>query len=75
MEFFAEVVKAESAWNTKGRHIIVSLGKKDKTAEYWPRLLKATGKNLKISVDWSKWIDEDDLDDAKEDDSFNPDAM
>ena len=68
LEFFAEIVKAESAWNTKGRHIIVSLSKKDKDQEYWPRLLKATGKNLKIQVDWSKWIDEDDLADAPEDD-------
>ena len=48
IEFFAEIVKSESAWNTKGRHIIVSLSKKDKGAEYWPRLLKQAGKNQRI---------------------------
>ena len=71
IEFFAEVVKSESAWNTKGRHIVVSIAKKDKTTEYWPRLLKQAGKNQRITVDWSKWIDEDDLDenDQGEDDS------
>ena len=29
MEFFAEIVKADSAWNTKGRNVIVTLGKKE----------------------------------------------
>jgi hypothetical protein len=48
MEFFAEIVKSESAWNTKGRHIIVTLSKKDKDAEYWQRLLKTTVKNARI---------------------------
>jgi hypothetical protein len=48
MEFFTEIVKSESAWNTKGRHVIVTLGKLDKEAEYWPRLLKSTQKNARI---------------------------
>ena len=76
MEFFAEIVKSESAWNTKGRNIIVSISKKDKETEYWPRLLKTSVKNARIQVDWSKWIDEDDLDDAKPDDSaYDADGM
>ena len=59
MEFFAEVEKEKSAWNTKGRNVIISLAKKDTEAEYWTRLTKAKVKNQKIQVDWSKWVDED----------------
>lgn len=36
------------------------LAKKDKEASYWPRLIKETGKNNYITVDWNKYIDEDD---------------
>ena len=69
-------MKSESAWNTKGRHVVVSIAKKDKTSEYWPRLLKQAGKNQRISVDWSKWIDEDELDENEPGDSeLDPDAM
>ena len=59
MEFFGEVEKEKSAWNTKGRNVIISLAKKDTEAEYWTRLTKAKVKNQKIQVDWSKWVDED----------------
>ena len=38
MEFFAAIVKADSAWNTKGRNVIVTLSKKEQDEEYWPRL-------------------------------------
>ena len=60
MEFFAELDKESSAWNIKGRNVIINLAKKDTDAEYWPRLTKAKVKNSKITVDWSKWVDEDD---------------
>ena len=59
MEFFAEIVKEDSAWNTKGRNVIINLAKKDTDAEYWTRLTKAKVKNARIQVDWSKWVDED----------------
>ena len=76
MEFFAEIEKSESAWNTKGRNIIVSISKKDKEAEYWDRLLKTTVKNHRLSIDWSKWIDEDELDGAGAGDAeFDADQM
>ena len=59
MEFFADVVKEESAWNTKGRNVIINLSKKDKDAdEYWPRLTKDKVKNQRIQVDWAKWVEE-----------------
>lgn len=76
MEFFAEIVKSESAWNTKGRNIIVSISKKEKDEEYWPRLLKSSTKNHRIQIDWSKWVEEDELAGAAPGDSeFDADQM
>jgi hypothetical protein len=66
MEFFSAVNKAESKWNTKGRNTIFNISKEDKDAEYWPRLFKDKAKNSRISVDWSKWVDEDEADNAPE---------
>ena len=48
MELFGEVVVEESKWNTKGRNVIVSIAKKDDSAEYWPRLTKDKAKNNSI---------------------------
>ena len=31
MEVFEPIVKDESAWNVKGRNVLISLAKKDKT--------------------------------------------
>jgi len=59
MEFFAEVDKAKSAWNTSGRNIRFTIQKKDEDAEYWPRITKEKVKNSKITTDWSLWVDED----------------
>ena len=75
MEFFAEIVKADSAWNTKGRNVIVTLSKKAKEEEYWPRLTKDKVKNHKIQIDWSKWVDEDEVADSADPAGFDADAM
>ena len=76
LELFAEVVKEESRWNTKGRNIILVLFKKEKEEEYWPRITKEKIKNPHIQIDWSKWIDEDE-EDAKNanEEEFNPNMM
>ena len=77
MEFFAEVDKEASAWDTKGRNIMFSIAKKDVDAEYWPRITKDKVKNAKITTDWSKWVDEDDEADEgdKGMDGFDPSMM
>ena len=64
MEFFAAVNKADSKFNSKGRNPIITLAKEDKDAEYWPRLTKEKVKNSRITVDWNKWVDEDEEDAA-----------
>ena len=73
MELFNGVVKSESGWNLKGRNVSFRLTKKeDDQEEYWPRLTKDKTKNQKITIDWSKWVDEDDVGEspAPEDDGM-----
>ena len=64
MEVYEPIVKEESAWNTKGRNVIINIAKKDKsqTEEWWPRLTKDKVKNQLITIDWSRWKDPDDAD-------------
>jgi hypothetical protein len=64
MEFFAAIVKADSKFNTKGRNPIITLAKAETDGEYWPRLTKDKVKNSRITVDWNKWVDEDEEDEA-----------
>ena len=66
MEFFAGIVKADSKFNAKGRNPIITLAKADAEAEYWPRITKEKVKNSRITVDWNKWVDEDEEDAAPE---------
>lgn len=65
MELFNGVNKSKSGWNLKGRNVSFRLEKKDDDREeYWPRLTKDKVKNQKITIDWSKWVDEDDVPEA-----------
>ena len=65
LELYKGVIKSESGWNLKGRNAIFRLVKEEvDRSEYWPRLTKDKVKNQKIQVDWSKWVDEDEVDDA-----------
>ena len=58
---FEPIVKSESAWNLKGRNILISVSKKDKEQEeWWPRITKEKIKNQQITIDWSRWVDPDD---------------
>lgn len=67
MELFNGIDKAESGWNLKGRNVSFRLAKKDDDQEeYWPRLFKDKTKNQKVTIDWSKWVDEDEQDEAPE---------
>jgi hypothetical protein len=42
------------------RHITLEV-MKESSGAYWPRLLKASGKNHFIKTDFDKWVDEDEL--------------
>lgn len=65
MELFNGVDKEHCGWSLKGRNVVFSLAKKeDDQEEYWPRLTKDKVKNAKIAIDWSRWVDEDEVDEA-----------
>ena len=57
LEVYEPIVKDESAWNTKGRNVLINLAKKDKTQkeEWWPRITKDKVKNQFITIDWVRW--------------------
>ena len=65
-----------SKWNTKGRNIIMNIVKTNPDADYWIRLTKDKVKNTHIQIDWSKWVDEDEEDEAKPlNEDWNEDNM
>lgn len=62
LEFFAEVdpEDAGSKYDIKPRNIHFHIMKKDKDAEYWPRLLKDKAKEKnQVAIDWTRYVDED----------------
>ena len=65
MELFKGVDKEKSGWSLKGRNVVFALAKKEADREdYWPRLTKDAAKNSKIAIDWSRWVDEDEVHEA-----------
>lgn len=63
LELFGAIEVEKSSINKGQRHTAVVLEKTK--SEWWPRLLKATGKAPQfVKVDWNKWVDEDEEDEA-----------
>ena len=59
LEFFADVEKEGSVWNVLPQSIQMKLSKKDKEAEFWPRLLKDKVKEkTNVTIDWDRYVDE-----------------
>ncbi|KAG5190123.1 HSP20-like chaperone [Tribonema minus] len=65
LEFLHPVVPKESTWKVLPASIQMHIIKADKDADFWTRLPKdkALEKNG-ISIDWNKYVDEDEEDDA-----------
>ena len=59
MELFSEVDTKECKTSVNGCFVQILLVKKDQEASYWPRLTKANGKFNNLTIDWNKYIDED----------------
>ena len=70
LELFDEVLPETAKWKVTDLCLVVTVQKKNKEAEHWPRLIKPKGKVHWIAVDWSKWVDEDEEDSKPE---FNMD--
>lgn len=61
-ELLKEVDHAKSKWGFGGRGVLFDIVKKEEG--YWNRLFKVpAGKPSWLSVDWSRWKDEDESDD------------
>jgi len=77
LNLFGEINIEESKWNVNGREMQFILVKKEE-GPYWKRLLKEDKKYQHITVDWSKYVDEDE--EAEEGDKglgqdWNPENM
>lgn len=59
LEFYAPINIESSQKNVNPRNVAFVLQKEDDTQSYWPRLVKEAKKLHYISIDFSKWIDED----------------
>jgi len=68
MELFGEVIPEESSKRLSSRSFFLTIPKKEKKLEYWPRLPKAEQKSAFIKTDFSKWVDEDEQDGGVEED-------
>lgn len=75
LELFAAIDVSKSAVNKGQRHTTLVLEKAE--SGWWSRLLKAEGKAPKfVKVDWNKWVDEDEEDEAPAmDNNFDMGAM
>jgi len=62
LDLFAEVLAEESTKRLTSRAFTAVLLKKEKKAEFWPRLTKDKAKAPYIKTDFSKWVDEDEQD-------------
>ncbi|GLB36555.1 putative CS domain containing protein [Lyophyllum shimeji] len=64
LDFYEEIVPEESTSKLTNRAFILTLRKKEKKSEYWPRLTKEKARNTFIKTDFSKWVDEDEQEGA-----------
>mmetsp|Transcript_9080 Transcript_9080/g.33505 ORF Transcript_9080/g.33505 Transcript_9080/m.33505 type:complete len:181 (-) Transcript_9080:100-642(-) len=61
-EFYSPVKETSGEWKNTGRGVEMKVMKKDDDTEYWPKLYKGSTKFRNITVDWNRWIDEDEED-------------
>ncbi|KZV88038.1 HSP20-like chaperone [Exidia glandulosa HHB12029] len=62
IQFFEDIVPEESTHRLTTRSLSAVLRKKNKKAEFWPRLTKEKVKLAFVKTDFSKWVDEDEQD-------------
>ncbi|KAL4423659.1 hypothetical protein ABPG75_000960 [Micractinium tetrahymenae] len=66
LQFYGEIDESDIKQHTTERTITLVIAKKP-PHEHWPRLLKPAGKTApNIKVDWDKWVDEDEEDEAQD---------
>jgi cytosolic prostaglandin-E synthase len=70
LNLFEDVVVETTKWKVTDYCIQFSITKKNETDSFWPRLTKEKTKMNFISVDWARWVDEDEADSKQLD--YNP---
>lgn len=68
VNFYDEIDVDNSSKHTTGRGLFMVLRKKNKQAEYWPRLTKEKAKYPYIKTDFDKWVDEDEQEEQQAND-------
>ncbi|KAL1407073.1 p23 chaperone protein wos2 [Vanrija albida] len=64
LDLWAEIDPTATKKHVTSRAIVLVLRKKELNAEYWPRLTKEKPNRNWIKTDFSKWVDEDEQDEA-----------
>ena len=73
---FIVIANQDSKWNVNGLHGQFILKKKEES--YWKRLTKEEKKFTNITVDWNKYVDEDEEEEEHDKglgSDWNPDNM
>jgi hypothetical protein len=73
LNLYDEVVVETTKWKVTDYSVQFSISKKNETAEFWPRLTKEKTKLNFITVDWARWVDEDEADEKKMD--YDPEGF
>ena len=68
IELANNVIVEESSWKVTDLCVQFSIAKADQEAEFWPRLTKEKAKYAWLTIDWSKWVDESDEEEAEQPD-------
>jgi len=73
LSFFKDLDSSASTYKVGPRSIQMYLVKKEKEEEFWPRLLEDKVKEKgQVKIDWDKYVDEDEEDEAE---AFDTDGM
>lgn len=65
LNLFEEVVVETTKWKVTDYCVQFSISKKVDSGAFWPRLTKEKAKFSNITVDWARWVDEDEADEKK----------
>ena len=74
LNLFDEVTVEETKWKVTDFSVQFSISKKNPESAFWPRITKEKQKFNNITIDWTRWVDEDEADEKNMAD-YNPDEF
>ena len=79
IDFFEEIVPAESKQHLTAKNLYLLIRKKNAQEDYWPRLTKEKVRLHNVKTDFDKWVDEDEQAEKPDDDfgmgGFDPSML